>query len=79
MCLVHLGTLIYLSSVFTVIHQVTLMIAGLAVKFAVWDALLHTRKASGCYPLIKYLVICRHPDRARSKRAATNAIISYDA
>jgi hypothetical protein len=38
MCLVRLGTPIYLSSAFTVIHQMTLVIAGFAVKIAVQDA-----------------------------------------
>jgi hypothetical protein len=67
MCLVRLDTLIYLSSVFTVIYQMTLMFAG----FAGWDAPAPNEKGIRLLSLITYLVICRHPNQARSEREAT--------
>lgn len=54
--LVRLGTLIYLSSLFTVIHLIMLIIVSFAIKIAVGSpaTCLH-RLASDYYPLFWWL------------------------
>jgi hypothetical protein len=47
-------------SMFSVIYQMTLMIAG----FAVWDAPAPNEKGIRLPSLITYLVIYRYPDQA---------------